>query len=1051
MTRQDGPPSDTGVTGLRVTLLGGFGITRAGRTLSEESWPLRKASSLVKVLVLAPQHTLHREVVCDLLWPDLDFDAAYNNLRYALHVARRTLTQEIGGDNLLILRQQQLALRPAEPLWIDADAFEAAAAAARATRDPQAYEAAITTYTGELLPDDRYEDWAAVRRETLRAIYQALLTELAALATERGDDQTAIATLQRAVALEPTDEESHARLIRLYAQGGQRSQALRQYATARAILQREIDAAPAPETERLYTDVLAGRLGPDIFPRRDAPSLSPPSHETHNLPAAMTRFIGRERERGEVARLLTEARLLTLIGSGGAGKTRLALAIAEDVVGTYPDGVWLVELAPNADPALVPQAVAAALNLREEPGRTLTSTLADALRHRRVLLVLDNCEHLTDACASLCATLLTTCPDLRILATSREALRLPGELIWRVPSLTVPDTSAASVARLLESEAVQLFVDRVRWRQPAFALTDENADAVAAICRQLDGMPLALELAAARAGVLTVPQLAARLDDALRLLNDGSRTAPPRQRTLRATLDWSYGLLEADERVMLARLAVFAGGCTLEAAETVCAGNGIARDDVLPLLAQLADKSLVQVEAERGEARYRLLEVVRQYAEEHLITSGAAEAVRQRHAEYFVTLAEPVQPTRADPVDAARLARLDIEQDNLRAALHWTRARGAHTTGLRLAAALHPFWNLRGHFDEGIAWLTEFLETTAERDSPEMLAIRANAWASAALLASQRGDIGAGAAHAEQALAAYRRVNDWRGIAQALNLLGIAAFRSNDFAGSLAYYSESLAHFREVGDPIGIATNLGNLGRTSRFMGEIARATAFFAESEALRRKIDDIPGLANVLGNWGHMAREQGDPARAAPMLAESLAHYEQIGDKRGIGIALNQLAQLAHDTGDDARARALCERSLAIRREIGDRWGIANSLCTLGEITESHDPASARVLYHESLAVYAGMDNHMGIAECLERLAHLRADASDTGEAVWAARLLGAANALRKQLGAPVFPVDRPIVETATAAARTALGDEAFTEAWNAGHAMPLTQAVTEASRPG
>ena len=577
----DRQPSAAPAPALHIHVLGGLRVTVAGTPVPTLAWQRRKAQNLVKLLALAPGHALHREEVLEQLWPELEPEAATNNLHQSLHAARRALGP---AARALQFQGERLVLCPVGPLWIDVAAFEAAAAAALTGADPAAYERALELYSGELLPEDRYEDWAAERREALRTTCRRLLTRLAALYEARGEPAAAITALERVVAAEPAHEEAHTGLMRLYAGTGQRAQALRQYGHLREALQRELDAEPDAAVQRLYQQILAGELAPDhggAVSRCVAvgpPSTPPPAP---HLPIPLTRFIGREREVGEVTGLLGGTRLLTLTGAGGSGKTRLALAVARALAEgpDYPDGVWLVELAPIADPELVPAAVATAVQVCEQPGRSLTDCLIGALRNQTVVLVLDNCEHLIDACALLAERLLSACPGLRILATSREALRVPGEMPWLVPALGLPAAATdpehlPPLTELEQTAAVALFIDRVRLLRPGFALTPANAPTVIEICRRLDGIPLALELAAARAAVLSVEQLAARLDDALRLLVGGSRTAPTRQQTLRATLDWSYGLLEEPERTVLRRLAVFAGGWTVEAAEAVCVGAG---------------------------------------------------------------------------------------------------------------------------------------------------------------------------------------------------------------------------------------------------------------------------------------------------------------------------------------------------------------------------------------------------------------------------------------------------------------------------------------------
>jgi DNA-binding SARP family transcriptional activator len=416
---------------VRVGLLGGFRVSVGARTVAEDAWRLRKARALVALLALEPGHRMHRERLMDLLWPDLDTGPAGNNLRQALHVARRTLAPApTAASRYLCLESELVSLCLGGRLWVDAEVFEEAAANARRLGEPTAYRAAIGLYAGDLLPQDRYEAWAEDRREGLRRAYLSLLVELAGLHEERGEPGPAIEALRRVVAEAPTHEGAHAGMMRLHALAGRRDEALKQYEQLREALSGELGTAPDPASRRLHADILAGSLSP-ARPVQETARAGP----RHNLPAPRTSFVGREHELVEVGRLLAMTRLLTLTGAGGAGKTRLALEVARNLVGAYPDGVWLVELAGLSEGALVAQAFARALGVREQPGRPLADTLIDALRGRSLLLVVDNCEHLVDEAARLVETLLDRCPDLRVLATSREVLGVAGEMVWRVPSL----------------------------------------------------------------------------------------------------------------------------------------------------------------------------------------------------------------------------------------------------------------------------------------------------------------------------------------------------------------------------------------------------------------------------------------------------------------------------------------------------------------------------------------------------------------------------------------------------------------------------------------
>ena len=686
---------------------------------------------------------------------------------------------------------------------MDVDAFEAAAAAAPGARDPAAYRAALALYAGDLLPEDRYADWAAARRERLRGVYLGLLGRLARLHETRGEYSQAAEVLRRALDAEPADEGAHAGLMRALALAGEPHQARRQFARLREALRRDLDAEPSPASRRLYEDIVAGRLPPPGAPgdpgdpgdrpghgrppgapATTPPALAPPAptppvaqvvpapptdevressgwagtavRGAPTLPAPLTSFIGRESELAAAQRALAGTRLLTLSGPGGIGKTRLALQVAAAVLPGYGDGVWLVDLAPVAEDAGVAQAIAGVLGVREEPDRPLLETLAGALRSTRLLLVLDDCERVVGGSAAAAEALLRAAPQLQVLATSRQALGVAGETVWRVPPLRLPpcgppappgrgrprrpepagrrppqgDDRGDSPEGLLRYDAVRLFLERAQASRGAFRLTRQNAPALVAVCRRLDGLPLALELAAARVRVLSVEQLAARLDDRFRLLTRGSRTAPPRQQTLRATVAWSYDLLAAPERRLFERLSVFAGGWTLEAAEQVGAdaapagpaapgpqAEGLDSAEVLDLLSQLVDKSLVVVEDEDGggEVRYRLLETLREFARERLAASGEDAAVRRRHAACYLALAEAAAPELLGAQQAVWLDRLEQELGNFRAALAWCASRGdrpdAAETGMRLAAALWRFWDERFYLSEGCRWLETVLRT----------------------------------------------------------------------------------------------------------------------------------------------------------------------------------------------------------------------------------------------------------------------------------------------------------------------------------------------------
>jgi non-specific serine/threonine protein kinase len=753
-----------------------------------------------------------------------------------------------------------------------------------------------------------------------------------------------------------------------------------------------------------------------------------PGDPPATMPLPVTSLIGRERELRDISRQLAAHRVVTLTGTGGVGKTRLALTAGAQLRGLGPDGVWFVELASVADGALVAQAVVSALGLPEEASRSPREILATALAWRKALLILDNCEHLVGACAELVETLLRACPQLRVLATSRERLNIAGESTFQVPPLALPEEHERAPERLATSEAVRLFVERARLVMPDFALTPESAPAVAEVCRRLDGLPLAIELAAARVRLLRVEQIVARLNDRFRLLTGGSRTTLPRQQTLRAALDWSHELLSRPEQTLLRRLSVFAGGFTLEAVEGVCADEEVGASQALDLLAQLVDKSMVIVETDSAApvARYRLLETIQEYCHEQASAAGEVASLRSRHRTWFLALAEEAQRRSQGAEQAAWLDRLETEYDNLQAALSWRDQDSAgHVFRLRLGAALWRFWELRGLVREGRDWLEGILADTGQ-DAP---AARARALNGAGNLARNLGDYERAAEQHAEALRLRREIRDTRGVATSLNNLGAVAHDRGRFASAEACFSEAMPAWREAGDQEGLALCLNNLGRARRFQGDYERAAVLGQESLSLFRAIDHAWGIARALNSLANTAHYLGDVAGARPLYDESLRLRRLVGDRPGIGVSLNSLALLRGRAGELEIARQLSGEALAVRRDLGDRRGIGGSLLTLGSLALwGGDLDLAEHLARESLGVRSSLDDRLGIACCLEVLGEVA-----TGRALHAraARLLGAAAAERASINAPTPPLERERHERLLAA----LGAHSSREAGVAG----------------
>jgi non-specific serine/threonine protein kinase len=734
-----------------------------------------------------------------------------------------------------------------------------------------------------------------------------------------------------------------------------------------------------------------------------------PSRLPNNLPVALTSFVGRRDEMEEIARLLGTARLVTLTGAGGCGKSRLSVQVARNILESFPDGAWIAELAPLTDPGLVAQRVAAALGVREEAGRPIMETLREALGARTLLILLDNCEHLTDACRSLAAGLLEGAPGVRILATSREALGVAGEVVWRVPPLHVPDLRGPGRLTRREIgrfESVRLFAERATAAAPNFSLTDQNADTVAQICSRLDGIPLAIELAAARVKVLPVNQILTRLEDRFRLLTSGSPTALMHQQTLRATVEWSYDLLSEKERTLFDRLSVFAGGASLEAVESVCAGESLAEAEILDLLTHLIDKSLVvPEEGVEGAARYRMLETLREYGREALEGSGGKPGCLERHAAFYLALAEEAEPELTGSDQSAWLARLEQEHDNLRRAAEWAILTAHRDEALRLAGSLWRFWRIHGHFDEGRRRL----------DAALALDVRADA--------------------------------SGRHRAKALLGAGALARNQSDYERARVLLEESLALLRANEDLEGIGAALQEIGNVADDQGRHDDALARYQESLAIRRRLGDRIGEAALLHNLGVVAQARGDHERARSLYRESLAIKRELGNEAGEANTLNALGSVDLDLGDFDSAKREHEQALALHRRLRHRGGIAYSLHELGRVAiAARDFNKARAFLCESLPLFEELGDRIGVAETLEHFAVL---AIEQGAHAAGLELAGAASALREQLGAPATPTDRSRFEAQLSKAREALGDPTSEAHLRDGVGMAIKDALALATR--
>ena len=728
----------------------------------------------------------------------------------------------------------------------------------------------------------------------------------------------------------------------------------------------------------------------------------------HNVPTALTSFVGRREEMAEVEHLVSSTRLVTLLGSGGVGKSRMGFQVAAELLPDFSDGAFVVELGPLSDPALVPQQILSSLGVPEEPGRGHAETLVANLASRHLLLVLDGCEHLLWACADLAEALLRSCPKVRILATSREPLRISGETTWRVPSLAVPEAAELAAGVDLEKfDAVRLFIDRARQSKPDFTVSPFNAAAIVEVCQRLGGIPLALELAATRVKVLSCEQIAARLNDQFRLLTGGARNALPRHQTLRAAVDWSHELLTEPERALFRRLSVFAGGFALEAAEAICCLDECGADEILDLLASLVDKSLVAVEERSDRLRYRLLETLRQYAAERLGEAGEKSELSDRLLLWYLAEARRAEPELKGPEQAAFLDLLEDEHDNLRAALAWALDRGG-ADGIRLAVTLSRFWLVRGYLSEGRRWL-EF--TLASSDAPQ--SDRSKALIAASTLAWHQGDYAGVGPLAEKALKMSRDLGDKVGEAEALCRLGELRTMTGDHIAARSLFEQSRRAWGESGAKRGVIQSLNvpvhDLATLACEEQDYDEAERLFKEALEIAVDHGNTMDIVHHLSGLGHVARGRGDHDAAQSFYQESLTIARRLGYKRMVAFDLQYLAGLSWTRGDLAVSAGF---------------------------------------YRDALAYFGPAGDDLGIARCIEGLCKVAAEQDQFDRA---ARLSAAAERLRDTMHSPLPPSEVEGYAAALGRVRSGMGPDHFDAARAEGRRMELDEAIHSALSEG
>lgn len=986
---------------LQIQLLGDLRLTCGNKPITSISSP--RLQALLAFLLLHREAAQSRQHLAFLFWPDSSEINARNNFRQLLFDLRHALPD---FDSFCDSDAATIQWCADSPFTLDVDELEKTfAEAERAvrgqdeTRAQTALEQAVTLYRGDLLPSC-YDDWITAPREHLRQTFIAALEKLVHLLEDRRDYAAAIRHAQRLLQQDPLHEATYQQLMRLHARSGDRAGVARIYQTCVTVLDRELGVSPSDETQQVYKALLSSK--PALVTE---PASAIPLQVTNNLPIPLTRFVGREQEQAEIKRLITEKRLLTLTGAGGIGKTRLALAASDDLVGAFADGVWWVDLASLRDSAQVPQAIISTLHIQESRDRSLLDAIVDYLHDKTMVLLLDNCEHLIDACTPLIESLLSSAPSIHILATSREVLGIAGEMAWRVPSLSVPSMQdigplgSGPISSLLQYDSIRLFADRAAMTLPTFSLTDKNAGAIQQICQALDGIPLAIELAAARLKALSPDQIAARLDDRFHLLTGGSRTALPRHKTLSAAIDWSYDLLPEAEQIFFQQLSVFVGGFSLDAMEAICAmQDGAVSATPLDLLSRLIDKSLVAVEERDGEVRYRMLETLRQYALDRLVQSGQAASLRSSHCSFFLLLSEEAEGHLRSTDQLTWLDRLDTEYENISAAIEWSLSNSDAETCLRFGGALWYFWTARARWTDGRERLDRILSLPV---GPFGCA-RAMALLGAGYLAFHQGDFGTATRCFENSLEISRTAERSEEMAEAHYGLGVVEQYKGDCEKARGFFTEGLALSRDSNNPWGIGDGFLNLALLRLNEDDYDGARALFEPGLAAFRKVDDKRSIAKLLAGLGLVAYYQADYAAARPLFEEALAIEVHLRDKHVAALQLDNLGYVALHQNEYPKARTLFGQSIALLDEIGGKRSIADVLYGL-----------------------AGL-------------------AAAEGEPERAAHLFGAAEALLEQLGARVEPMNRAEYDRIIASAQGQMDPAPFEAAQSRGRAMSLQEAV-------
>lgn len=760
----------------------------------------------------------------------------------------------------------------------------------------------------------------------------------------------------------------------------------------------------------------------------DFPPLKTLDARPNNLPVQLTSFIGREKEIADVKNLLNKTRLLTLLGPGGTGKTRLSLQTGADLIDDFANGVWITELAPLPDPLLLPNVIAETLGLKEQPGNKTEDILAEYLSDKEILLILDNCEHLIEPCAVLAEKLLQSSTKLKIIATSREALRCDGEITHKVLSLEHPDPLKKIPAiQLAQYEAVRLFIERALAVNPNFRINNENAPALAQICYQLDGIPLAIELAAVRIRVLPLEKICEKLNDRFKLLTGGKRTALPRQQTLKALIDWSYDLLLENEKILWRRLSVFSGGWTLEDAEEICSDDPIEREDILELTNGLVEKSIILFNDNTN--RYKMLETIKQYGKEKLDETDETKIFRTRHLNYYLKLCEGAIPELTGPAANSWLNRFEDEHPNIQTALDWAVNDKQNEKGHRLAGSITKLWDLRGYLSEARNWFDKLLQNTEGLSQT----ILANSKRHAGMFATQQGHNDIASKLIGESLEIFREIGDKNGISNSLNILGMIEMDLGRYESSKKFLTESLGMRKTLGNKIALASGLNSLGLVLLAEGNLTEAEKYFSECLEIAKEIKDDMYIGIGLNNLGQIYATNGDYEKAKTFFEEGLQIDRDLGNKNGLSFSLANMGILAYINKDFSSAKNYLQEGLTISREMGNRLGELYALCSLGQVfIAEKEIKKAENYFEECLTKLKGNSDNKVLAICLAGIAEIKLM---TGDFASAAKLSGAVQRTINSTGAYIEEETKTKIEEIMKSVKENISEEKFLEEFEKG----------------